>query len=424
MLNVQADLYAVDSGKGVWAGRDAPDPVTLFTAVADGVWTWIQRPQARYRNGATYIGVNTSAGSPTIHKYVHATQSSSSFALRTALQVDDHCVPTFDFLADGRIVAAYSALSDSVMRVRRSVSAEDISAWDSEQSISAPSGLNNTYASTLYLSGPGKMILLGRAHAASSTRINWYTYSSDGATWATSKLFMRGAATGTYPYLCAKVTGANRIDFITTVDHPVNGNDKVFHFYAEWSEADGDLRFYQTDGTQITATLPFDESDLSLVYDSTGRAWWSDLSVDSSGNPMAIVHHYPNSNGSDIRLLLCRWDGSAWGSAVDIVGASVGTSLYLGEAFYTSCAAFDDRNPKRFYLGRESLAATRYEMERWSTDDYATFAFDRRYTTVTAGQDAIRPVSPRGHNGEVPLLWVEGVYNTFADYETAIKGVR
>jgi hypothetical protein len=404
-------------------GRQAAVSKMARQVVSDGVWTWYNNPQARYRNGATYLGYNTQAGTLRMSKIVHETGVVTSATVQTGASVDDHAVPTFDFLPDGRIVVAYSFFNDAYLRIRVSSSAEDITAWESEQAILMPSSQLTAYASTHYLSGPGRVYVFNRRYG-STKRVNEYRHSASGSSWSSGQEFYAGSESNSRAYVISRALGGAQIHFLASAKHPDSANSKIVHFYGAWDGVNDALKWYKTDGTEITASLPFNETHATQVFDGgSQRAWNWDINFDSFGRPRAVFTKYPNGDGTDIRMMFSRWNGSAWTTPVDIVGASVGTGLYTAEPFYTGGAAFDDGDVNTVYLCRESIAAGRYELERWTTsDDGATWSFQQRYTATATGDDALRPVSPRGHNGRVGLLWVEGDYNAFTDFATAIRG--
>ncbi len=423
MPTARPDTYDIASGADLWAGVDRPDaPLTMADIANDAAWSWFSTPQAIYRNGASFVGHNTSVGSPTVTKLVHAGRSVSQFTLSAALQVDDHCVPSIAFWPDGTLQAAYSKLVDTVLRLRRTTSAEDISAWGSEQTVSTPGSVATTYASARHLSGPGRMLVFTRIHAATG-RINCYTHSADGASWSSMVEFYRGAS-GSRPYMRHCKRGTDGVHFACTDMHPDSGQSSVYHFRGVWDAGTTALKFYTTAGVEITDSKPFLPASITQVYSgASAKAWICDIAVGADGHPRVLFTTYPNNNGTDIRIMFSRWDGDEWTAAVDVVGASVGTSLYGAEPYYTGLAVFDQEDPDLIHLSAEALVTGRYDVQRRRTDDNgATWALLQTVTSAASGQDAIRPVSPEGHNGELPMVCLEGTYTSYTSYSMKLRG--
>jgi len=382
---------------------------------ADGIWTWYTDPRAIFRNGATYFGSISEVGNVRISKYVHATGQKTHFTLAAALEVDDHDNPAVYFLPDGKIVCNYAKHStDSTQRYRVSTNAEDISAWGSEQTFSA--------SGTTSYSNP--------VHVADDTsNPHWLFYrvigtgsqiamrkTANHSSWASEALVFDG--TGTFrPYVKLIGNGTDRIDFLITDMHPANGQCSVYHFYMLWQS--GAAHWYKSDGTEITASLPFGPSDVTLVSDGSSiRRWNWDIAYDGAGNPMGVGTRYPGNNGSDIRYMFWRWNGSSWD---ETEVTSAGTSLYAAEVYYTGGICFDAADPFKLYVSKEVSGI--YELQVWaSSDNGASWSKSEDITTGSA-VDQARPFSPRGHNGEVPVLWWTGEYTSYTDYDTAIHAV-
>src|SRR5215471_9507906 len=136
---------------------------TLFTLSQNGGWSWFQDPRVIVDNGQLIVGsvAGTTAGGATagdiqVTTYNLASQIGSNFVLHSALQQDDHDVPTIVTLPDGRYIAIYQRHgNDNLVRWRISSNAGSTAHWNAEQTGNANptnDGNGNTYANPFYLS--------------------------------------------------------------------------------------------------------------------------------------------------------------------------------------------------------------------------------------------------------------------------------
>lgn len=126
-----------------------------------------------------------------------------------------------------------------------------------------------------------------------------------------------------------------------------------------------------------------------------------------------------SKSGTSIEYWHARWNGSTWSTAKI---TDDGAGLYAGEQYYHGGLCFDAQNPAHVYLSAP-IGGVRQIQEWRTTDNGATWA---RYRNVTTGGSAgnplrARPISPKGHNGEVPVLWWQGTYTSYTDYATSIQ---
>lgn len=411
------------TGTGTGAGGGAVGFDGTVLVKTDAIWTWFTDPRAVHYNGATYIGWITTSGSVGVSRFVHATETVTSFTLSVNLQADDHNNPAIHILPDGRIAAFYCKHNDaSGHRYRISTNPDDISAWGAETLISSGITLPVTYANPRRLSqDPSRLWLFYRAGAGGSTDNGLhYKTTTDLAAWgaqvAVWKNVVGGAVT---PYYKIIDDGVKRIHFVATDRHPVGGQSSVYHWYMEL-DGSNIPRWYTTDGTEIVSALPHGPSVATLVSDgSTVRRWIWDIALDAAGNPRILGTRYPNNDGTDIRYMLWRWTGSAW-AETEI--CPDGTGLYSPEIFYAGGLCFDSLDCNRIYLSAP-ISGVR-EIQEWqSLDDGATWAKLRDITAGTsAGTLNARPYSPRNHHSALGVLWWRGSYTSFTSYAVDIYG--
>lgn len=411
------------TGTGTGAGGSAVGVDGTVLVKTDAIWTWFTDPRAVHYNGATYIGWITTSGSVGVSRFVHATQTVTSFTLSVNLQADDHNNPAIHILPDGRIAAFYCKHNDAGgHRYRISTNPEDISAWGAETLISSGITLPVTYANPRRLSqDPSRLWLFYRAGAGASTDNGLhYKTTTDLAAWdaqvAVWKNVVGGAVT---PYYKIIDDGVKRIHFVATDRHPVGGQSSVYHWYMEL-DGSNIPHWYTTDGTEIVSALPHGPSVATLVSDgSTVRRWIWDIALDAAGNPRILGTRYPNNDGTDIRYMLWRWTGSAW-AETEI--CPDGTGLYSPEIYYAGGLCFDSLDCNRIYLSAP-ISGVR-EIQEWqSLDNGATWAKLRDITAGTsAGTLNARPYSPRNHHSALGVLWWRGSYTSFTSYATNVYG--
>lgn len=411
------------TGTGTGAGGSAVGVDGTVLVKTNAIWTWFTDPRAVHYNGATYIGWITTSGSVGVSRFVHATQTVTSFTLSVNLQADDHNNPAIHILPDGRIAAFYCKHNDaSGHRYRVSTNPEDISAWGSETLISSGITLPVTYANPRRLSqDPSRLWLFYRAGAGASTDNGLhYKTTTDLSTWgaevAVWKNVVGGAVT---PYYKSIDDGVKRIHFVATDRHPTGGQSSVYHFYMEL-DGSNVPHWYKTDGTEIVSALPHGPSAATLVSDgSTVRRWIWDIALEASGNPRILGTRYPNNDGTDIRYMLWRWTGSAW-AETEI--CADGTSLYSAEIYYAGGLCFDSLDCNRIYLSAP-VSGVR-EIQEWiSSDNGATWAKLRDITAGTpVGTLNARPYSPRNRHSALGVLWWRGIYTSFTNYAVDVYG--
>lgn len=381
---------------------NAPSEVfTIRGAAAGGAFgTPSNYPTAIYRNGSTYAGWISNTGVVGVSRYNHDTNSVSHFSLKTGFQKDNHNNAILAFLADGRMIAFWSAHPDtSVMRYRITTSNNgDISSWSAEAGRSLST--TNTYAQVLSLSKNGKVYCGFRAGDTGGTDRPTNVISTvDGATWDAERSWISSGGGGR-PYAKGRSNGYDRIDLLYVPDNPGIGVTSLYHCYMQLDAANNEL-FYNTAGTLIGAG-PVTPSTSSAVYEVSGgdRAWAYDVAIGPDGQPWATYCLFKGSTNRVLRF--ARWDGTAWINS-DIVNE--GTSY---DGYYFGGAAFDDHNPCVVYLSRLDPATSKQQIEEWRTANMGkTWSKFRNISAGTVGSidEAVSPYSPWGHDGRCAVVW-------------------
>jgi hypothetical protein len=398
---------------------DAREPTELL---ADGIWTWFTEPRAVYRSGATYFGWVNSSGDVGISKRVHSTGTVTSYTLSAALEVNDHNNVAIQFLPDGKIMALYSKHNDaSGNRYRISTNAEDISAWGSEQVVEY-TPLPATYSNPHYLSQTGKVYNFSRVNAggAGTNSIKARAYDIGAGTWDAQRTWIE--QTNKRPYVKAESNGVDRIDFLFTDQHPDQGQSSIYHCYMELDGSDAEV-FYKSDGTSIGAGPVEPTTEATQVYSgATNSAWVWDLVREPGGTLHAVFAVFVTTE--DHRYYYAKCTSGTWSTPVEVTNG--GVWLYGAEIFYSGGICIDANDPTRLYVSKKTPSFRVWELSEWRTSDGgATWA---KHADITSGstETAInaRPFSPRGHNGEVPVLWwLADDYTSYTSYSAKIMGL-
>ena len=390
-----------------WGTTTSPAALAL-----PGVWTWFNNPVGLYHNGKTYWGSINKDGNVTVTEYTHVTEVLGAITtLKTSPGVDDHNNPTLLIRdSDKRLIAWYSAHNGADIFQRVSTNPEDASAWDSETGLSATLGLiTYTYPNPVQLldETDDPIYLFFRSDSGSGLQYFFAKSTDGGATWA--------AATKVWnqirPYNHIVKNGEGRIDFAVNTTHPNVAINDLYHCYYEGGS------WFQTNGTLITATPPFDVSSGTLIYDASAngdvRCWTWDIAIDGSGHPVIVYATFPDTE-TDHRYRYARWNGTSWDD--NEITPAGGGYLYAAEEYYSAGVCLDHTDPNVVYLSKK--VAGIYQIHRYTTSDGGS-----SWTAVqltNRAQDCLRPRSVRSHSGSKRLLYWTGVYSTFTDFNPTV----
>lgn len=369
---------------------------------------------------------------------------SQRVVLHERLEDDDHNAAALTVLPDGRYLAVYGKHNtDRLMRWRISKAPGNALTWQPEQTLDV--GRGYTYQNVFRLSDqPNRVYNFHRGigfnpnYAISEDGGKTFAYGGRLLAWDTNKT--NGLGGGGRPYLRYASNQRDTIHFIATEDHPRNFDNSVYHGYIR----DGGI--YTSNGQRL-ADLSTDTkgnatpTDLSLVYRGGPEhvAWTVDLELDAEGLPVALisVQHGDakvardrNAGGEDLRYVYARFDGERW-HAHPL--AYAGTRLYAPEVDYAGLGAIDPDNPDIVYISTNANPATgeplissangkrHYEIYQGQTTDGGK---TWRWTAITSNStfDNIRPSVPSWNDGTA-LLWMQGTYRTFVDYDTKLVGL-
>lgn len=402
------------------SGIPQPTPfVRSITSAPHGGWTVIAQPAAASYNGHTYVVyVNGSNGNVEIVDHDELAETTSSpFVLHSALDSpgDSHdCPSVLVRSSDHRIVVAYSAHGDTNPRVRISTNPADSSAFGSEIVPSITSD-SITYCNLFELSGESNALYLffrDFDHGPETAQWSYMKSTNGGATWSASTKVW--AIAGESAYWHVGSNGVDRIDFAATDVAPQaisgSGASDVFHAYYQGGA------WHQTDGTTITATLPFGTADVTKVCDGGtmgGGNFPYGISYTADGRPVIADALYL-TGGTDNGYYDLRWSGSTW--VVNEVLASAGGVFFSNQSGGVNVVA---SNASIYYAS--VLIAGQWEIVRYRTIDDGMSWSARQATFASSGVN-IRPAQVRG-TGAFEIVVLEGTYTSDTDFDLGVLGM-
>ncbi len=446
----------------VISGRTAPveatasAPESLRVLVPNGGWCWFQDERAILVGDTVVFGsVKSPSGDIDAHAWNPVTGTVRTFTLAPQHESDDHNVPAFLALPDGRILASWGnhgrvQPKENNQRLwwRRTVRPGDITEWEPTSSLPHSDGV--TYTNLYRLSAEnGRIYNFSRSIAFNP---NYTVSEDDGQTFRYGGRLLSWRQPAKHDPKSTRATGGGRpyvkyasndrdtLHMLTTEDHPGAYHNSIYHGFVRGGSV------FTSDGkavaplsrTQDTLIQP---TDLTLVYrgDADHVAWTVDLHLDANERPVAVfsvqhngsaVQDQRTATGMDLRYYYARHDGTGW--HVHPL-AYAGTELYAAESDYSGLVAIVPHQPERVFIstnsdpvsGRPLVSATdgrrHYEIfSGLTTDGGATWTWTE--VTRNSKADNLRPIVPIGDRLGTVVLWLRGTIRTFRDYDFEIVG--
>lgn len=361
----------------------------------DAVWTWFGDPFAVRSGEYVYIGCCSNVG---IHvaQYRPSTGAWQEFLLKTHATVDDHNVAGVGVRPDGRILVAYSEHNDTIMRVRISTNAHDVTTWGTE--ITAATG-SITYPNLVYLAGEAKWYLFFR----DGVDPKFCTSTDNGATWSAKTALAQAGSER--PYLHVVSDGVSRIHVLCTDKHPQNGQASVYHVWYDATTA----TWKNSTGANAGA-LPLAFSAMTNIHDgATVNSWVWDIALDN-GDPVALFTTFPSD--ADHRYQYAALVDGAW--TVREITAGGGSIHTAGtEPLYSAGMALNHSDPSIVYLCKPA-GPQLWDVQQWSTSDSGVTWTS---SPVHTGGKNLRPVHIRG-SSPAAILWINGSYTSYFTFAT------
>ncbi|WP_299665957.1 BNR-4 repeat-containing protein [uncultured Polaribacter sp.] len=371
------------------------------------------------------------------------------------LQMDDHASPSFLIRPDGRYLVNWSKHgNDKFIRTKISTNPNDPTVWNETILSDAPQG-GITYTNPIYLSegnnGNGQIFNGIRSRGFDSN----FIYSNDlGENWVyggqtlNAKDAWPDHADGGRAYVKYAGDGKSKVHLFATDDHPrVNFNadrsapgpylNSIYHAYIE------NGKLHKTDGTVIDENL-YDENASPptamtlLLKDSTlinamamRRGWITDIKITPDNHPFGVIQFRANDNQKDHRYFYVRHDGKQW---------HVNFMAYAGDNFgfdregdYTGLASVGASNPDIVFISTSANPITGKPLissvsSKQQNEIYMgkTKNYGKTWTwvalTKNSEKDNLRPIVPKWTKDKSAVLWMQGNYPKFYEYDTKIVG--
>lgn len=392
--------------------------VLVLTSAPHGGWVIPQHPKAVEYNGKTYIGwINGTTGGIYVQAFTTATGApiGSPFLIDTP-GIDDHNNPALLVReSDKRIIVAFSAHNGPGMFLRISTNAEDVTAFGSAIALDSRIGASDyTYPELYQLTGVAddSIYLFYRDVSGTTGRLA-YSSATDAASgtalgWSARTIVLSGAA-GLIPYWAVRAN-TTRIDVMAT-DRSAGGDEGAVdlgHFYIDGATGNR----YKSDGTQITASMPFAHSELTQLETNVTAAFAHD--GQSSANPV-FAYMVDNGDGTTTAKY-ARWDGAAWDK-----GTIYTEDDHPGDNFYGSLA-INPTDPEEVYSGIKS-GADSSELYRFTSGDLG-LTWDAG-TAITSGSGDWNAAVSSVHNGSasLPIVWLRGIFRASDDFNFGIRAL-
>jgi hypothetical protein len=438
----------------VSAGSTAA-PTAVHEIAPEGAWTWFNDERAIWLPGGTMlVGYVRGDGRIAVTNFDPATgeRHESILSGEGAVERDDHNNPSLTLLPDRRVLAVYSRHNTDThffWRISRDGDPRNTADW-SEQRVEEV-GARNTYANTFRLQDEGNRIF--NFHRALNFNPT-LTISNDlGETWSDPIHFITAGTGRQRPYPRYVSNHRDRIDLIYTDAHPRDLDNSIYHLFyrnGAFHRSDGttlrrlaDLPIAHDTGERGTVIYQFSEEALrpGEGFDDRipgGRAWTWDIVYDRGEMPVAAFQvrrgEVTGSGWTDARIYYyyARWTGSEWRKHFI---AQAGRPLYEREQDYAGGMTIDPQNPNVVYISSNAARpfdlstvddvplnpGDRYELYRGETRDGGrTF----RWTELTpdATRDNLRPHALENPGGPTAVVWFEGRYNAYQDYQARVMG--
>lgn len=392
------------------------------TIVEDGAWTWFNDERALWIEDKLYIGYVRKDGRVALTCFDVRKGVSAETLLSSWRERDDHNNPALFHRADGKLLVAYASHGSRsrwfyrISRVPNPVRAHD---WDDEAAVDLTSGKRFkkgwTYCNLYVLSG--KLAQIGRA-------INWnptLSISEDlGRSWGDPVHLIESRDR---PYFKCSSSKQGRIDLAYTEGHPKSTGNSIYHVFLQNDSV------YDSTGKELTkfSDLPLNVKNGAIVYpysrDYPGPAWIWDLNHRDDTDAVIVHTVSATTYGGDLRYYYANFDCHT-GNWVSKEIARGGAALYRRENFYAGGIVLDPRDNNIVYCSTRVNPANEeetsyreiYRGERLNSGD-----FSWRQLTFNSTADNFRPYVPSNTKYQTCLLWLQGNYRRYRNFDCKIR---
>jgi len=170
----------------------------------------------------------------------------------------------------------------------------------------------------------------------------------------------------------------------------------------------------------INDTITRAEMDTVYNYADIGhhKAWIWDIAIDSLENPYIAFATFPDTN--DHRYNYARWTGLAWDeNEITTAGTYIDTKGEVDFSFgyYSGGISIDGENPNIVYFSKQ--ISGQFEIQRGITLDGGS-SWDFNNLTGNSSNKNIRPVCIKNHGQNVRFAWINGIYDSYTNYNTNV----
>lgn len=398
---------------------DAPAlPIATLTSAPNGgnnPWTV---PGAIHAEGKTHIGYVDGSGNIEVITVLDDGTVQGPYLISATYQQDAHASPVLCRRAsDGRLIILYAlhAPGQQDIRVRVSTNPDDASSWDSSVNIHSQLG-GDEYADYGLWEYGGTLYLIFRHELNGVQDSYWSLSTCDASTptsgWATKSTVFRIASTRSY--VITRLDPDNgRLHFATTGAASGNYQD-IGHFYLDLDAG----TYHKSDGTDISASVPLDLTDITTVWEGTYYNLPSNVAIDPSGHPVIAVWDVISS---ERRYIYARWSGSAW-VTTNVASGDDGYAYNEGAAAndynpWGSC--IDLLDPNVMWVIEEVGGET--EVAYYRTRD-AGATFERRAVTADGSGTKLQIIPVVDPHRSLRVFWHEGTWTDYDDWSTGLRG--
>lgn len=394
----------------------------------EGGWmTPIQTPRAVSYGGYTYVALAASDGNVQVVAVEEATGTAGTpISLKDLGAGNTHLTPALLVReSDHKLLVVYSGHNSNNIYRRVSTTSLDTDpdlgdGFGSELALHSQLGSFATYTYPILLQLTGETndpIYLFWRQRASNDRLRYSKSTDGGDTWVSSiGLAQANTAGASKTYWNIATNGTDRFD-VFFCDYSDGAASRLHHFYytaGNFRKSDATLIISEAD---LIASLGADaliKSDMTLVLDNTegpvervmGSCW--------DGSAPAAVGW--QRNGSDNRVVSCRWRSGAW--QTDTVVESVGG--LLNGFFYASGAWMHPTDPD-IILAPMKVGAVFEMFRHTSADDGATWS-DEQLTELSVHHN-MTPVVVVNGSADLQGIWHYGTITSDTDFSVGLRGV-
>jgi len=290
-----------------------------------GTALWLANKRAvRFGTNTYFIFLDYTNSDIEIAYYNHSSGLwSSPVKIADAPAKDAHVTPSLCIDSSGYIYAFFGDFTsaDDKIRMYKSTSVEDISAWDTV--VDVVTGIDgSSYVHPIILSNDD-IVLFYRSYTSGTTYgVSMIKCSDGGATWANNQVIFQGSATSDRAYHDLAVDANDRIHLAYNYyDSSAGVFRNIYYAYTD-NPMDATAAWKEADGGAVS--LPMCEDTGILAFDSSSwdSCYIAGIAVDSSNVPYIIAKV---TDSVATNKLICLKYSGGWGTSTVVESDAIGT---------------------------------------------------------------------------------------------------